>query len=287
MDRDNPELGQGFAPSSQRDVWPHIRHQSRQQLKGLADGLERRAAWPEQRRVREAWLDQIGIRAGQRVLEVGCGTGALARAAAARVAPGGEVVGIDPSPILLERARQLATEANLHGTLAFQEGTAEHTGVPAGSYDAVLAITVFSHLPRPAEALRGMIRATAPGGLVSVFDQDYYTLQFDHPDEATTARVVWANAAGVVDGAAGRKLARWLAEAGLEQIGVQAWAYTEYGRPRYLLGLAERGTAWAVDRGDLTAKAANTWLAELRAMGEAGRYFGTLMYIAAWGRVAS
>lgn len=63
-----------------------------------------------------AYLDDLILPGGGRVLEIGCGTGAIARVLAAR--PGvGEVVGVDPSPVFLDRARQLA--AGLPG-LSFQ-----------------------------------------------------------------------------------------------------------------------------------------------------------------------
>src|SRR5436305_14717473 len=73
----------------------------------LATAMELRATDPTQRAFVDAYLANIDLR-DARILEVGCGTGAIARLLASR--PGVSVLGIDPSPILLARARELASD---------------------------------------------------------------------------------------------------------------------------------------------------------------------------------
>lgn len=267
-----------------RDVWTGIRDLPEERVRDLGSALESRVQVPAQRRMRGEWLDGLGIRTGQRVLDVGCGTGAETRALAARAGERGLALGVDPSPVLLERARAEARHLGLGSRLQFQVGSAAEPGVKDACFDLAVAATVFTHLAEPEPALRGMLRTLAPGGTLSLFDQDYETLVFDHPDAATTQKVVRANAGELANGIAGRQLYGWLHDLDLAEVQARTFSYVETGQVRYLQGLAERGAEWAVQRGELTRLAAEGWLRELWARSEAGRFFGALTYVAAWGR---
>src|SRR6186997_2947476 len=73
----------------------------------LVGVLETRGADPQQQALRRAFLGEVPFPAGARVLEVGCGTGVLTRVLARW--PGvGAVVGVDPAPVFLAKARELA-----------------------------------------------------------------------------------------------------------------------------------------------------------------------------------
>jgi ubiquinone/menaquinone biosynthesis C-methylase UbiE len=74
----------------------------------LAARLERRAKAEDEVTARDAYLGLLNISAGQRVLDVGCGSGAVTREIARRVGRAGLAVGLDPSPALLAVARELA-----------------------------------------------------------------------------------------------------------------------------------------------------------------------------------
>lgn len=97
--------------------------------------------------------------AGQRVLDIGCGTGIVAVSAARR---GAMVSGLDLSPALLERARDNANIANVE--VEFIEGDAEALPYPDGSFDVVLS--QFGHMfaPRPALAVQEMLRVLKVAG---------------------------------------------------------------------------------------------------------------------------
>ena len=89
------------------DIYTQITTQPKEALTRISQVLELRAGDPQQRRMREHYFARISFAKNARVLEVGCGTGAVARALADW--PGvGEVVGVDPSPTLLQRARELS-----------------------------------------------------------------------------------------------------------------------------------------------------------------------------------
>lgn len=103
-------------------------------------------------------LDAAGVASGQRVLDVACGTGVLARAARERVGPGGEVVGLDPN------AGMLAVAARTAPDIAWTEGVAEALPFDDDGFDASTCQFGLMFFEDPVAALREMARVTRPGG---------------------------------------------------------------------------------------------------------------------------
>ncbi|MCA1925223.1 MAG: class I SAM-dependent methyltransferase [Thiobacillus sp.] len=119
-------------------------------------------------------LDVLPLRPGLRVLEVGCGPGALARAMAARVAPGGHVLGLDRSARAIAQAVAGSAAEMASGMLSFRQGAIEEFVLAAGEapFDLIVAVRVGALDGRhPQAGLRAWasIRAVlAPGGQVFV-----------------------------------------------------------------------------------------------------------------------
>ena len=106
--------------------------------------------------------DAARIQPGHRVLDVACGTGILAREAAARVGTSGHVVGLDPNPGML------AVAADLAPGVQWREGLAESLPFPDGSFDAVVSQFGLMFFRDRRQALQEMKRVAAPGGRVVV-----------------------------------------------------------------------------------------------------------------------
>jgi ubiquinone/menaquinone biosynthesis C-methylase UbiE len=109
-----------------------------------------------------------GARPGDRVLDVGCGTGYFTRVMARAVAPDGTARGVDPSGEAIAQATRLTRLANC----TFSNGVAEALDVPDGQYDVVVSSLTIHHLPqalRP-QAIGEMLRVLRPGGSVLVAD---------------------------------------------------------------------------------------------------------------------
>jgi ubiquinone/menaquinone biosynthesis C-methylase UbiE len=104
-------------------------------------------------------LDAAGVRAGTRMLDVGCGTGVLSVAAAAR---GAAPLGADLAEGMLALARRR------HPDLEFVHADAEALPVGDGAFGAVVAGCVLNHLPAPERALAEWARVLAPGGRVAL-----------------------------------------------------------------------------------------------------------------------
>ncbi len=110
---------------------------------------------------REA-LALLELAAGDRFLDVGCGTGAAVREAAAVVE---RAVGADLSEKMIERARELS-----HGSAEFVVADSEYLPFPDGEFTAVLCTASFHHYPNPRRALAEMARVLEPGGRLAIGD---------------------------------------------------------------------------------------------------------------------
>ncbi len=107
---------------------------------------------------------------GRRVLEVGCGTGAVTERLVRR---GAEVTAVDQNPEMLERARARLSGAG-PGRVAWLERTAaEIDGLPEGGFDAVVASLCLSEMSGAERrfVLRAAARRLGPGGVLAVADE--------------------------------------------------------------------------------------------------------------------
>jgi ubiquinone/menaquinone biosynthesis C-methylase UbiE len=120
-------------------------------------------------KVHRPLVDHAGIRPGQRVLEIGCGTGNLALLVK-RLHPDAEVVGLDPDPKALARAGRKAERDGL--PIRLELGFAQELPYPDESFDRVLSSFMFHHLgPEEKEAtLREVRRVLRDGGSLHLLD---------------------------------------------------------------------------------------------------------------------
>jgi ubiquinone/menaquinone biosynthesis C-methylase UbiE len=115
----------------------------------------------------QALIAAVGVRTGESVVDVGCGTGYFARLIARTVGPSGRVVGIDPSESMIAYGRR-KTVASL--SCEFQVGLAQSLPVPTGHFDVLTTSLVLHHVPEHlrVRALEEMWRVLRPGGRILV-----------------------------------------------------------------------------------------------------------------------
>jgi SAM-dependent methyltransferase len=113
----------------------------------------------------DALIAAAAFAAGERVLDIACGTGLVSLAAARAVGPAGQVVGVDISARMVDAARERAGRAGL-AHARFERMDAEHLELPGAGFDVVTCALGLMYLPDPERAVREMLRQLRPGGRV-------------------------------------------------------------------------------------------------------------------------
>jgi ubiquinone/menaquinone biosynthesis C-methylase UbiE len=115
------------------------------------------------------FLDLAVLADGERVLDLGSGSGTDAFAAAALVGSSGHVVGVDFTVPQLDKARRIASDASV-STVEFREGHIEHLPVEDGSFDCVISNGVINLSPDKTQVFREVARALRRGGRLALAD---------------------------------------------------------------------------------------------------------------------
>lgn len=116
----------------------------------------------------QPFVSLTDVKDGNRILDVGTGTGALA-SALSKSAPSSEVVGIDPSEGFIGYAKR-TSQSPRH---QFEIGDAQSMRFPSASFDTAMALLVMNFVPDHVKATTEMRRVTRPGGVVSACVWDY------------------------------------------------------------------------------------------------------------------
>lgn len=129
-----------------------------------ASWLERQEREQEERT--SVLIEDLDLKPGMVVADVGAGSGYLSRRMATRVAPGGRIVAVDIQPQMLALLSKLASDPR-YANIQPHAGTAKDTRLPASSIDLAIMVDVYHELEYPYEVLESIVRALKPGGRVA------------------------------------------------------------------------------------------------------------------------
>jgi SAM-dependent methyltransferase len=235
--------------------------------------LDAAAASPFWQAVKPLSYSSLDLRPGDRVLDVGCGTGDDVRAMAARVLPDGAAVGVDSSGAMLAEARQRTAIDDPPLPVIFEQADATNLPFEAASFTRCRVERLLQHLDQPHRAIQEMVRVVAPAGLVLAIEPDYGSLSITGADAGVTRRVVQDRARHFRSGRVGSALQKLFKEAGLVEVRASILVNAVTG-----LEDAERGSsvvrylAAARANGVVSDEEGRQWLADLRTAHAAGRY---------------
>lgn len=245
----------------------------------LIDRLESRAQDNVFARLLDKYLSSLQISPSAKVLEVGCGTGAVLRHFVRSGDFGGKAFGVDQCMAFIEAAQRFSDEEKVSERVEFHVGDAHRVNFSSSSFDVVIAHTLISHVSDPAAVLREMARVVRPGGTVVIFDGDYASLTYAYPDYDFGREMDLALANATFNNPhVMRELPRLLPEFGLKLIDAWGDAVVEIGSASYFKSFAETYAPFVAKAGFLPAEVVESWLAVQRRAIENGTFFAACNY---------
>ena len=182
----------------------------------------------EMQRQYRVWFDP---RPGEKILDVGCGTGVNDLALSKLVGPSGKIVGMDNSEAMLAIAREKATAENIE----YQLKAVEEMDFPDDYFDGVVCTQVLSYLAAPVDVIRSLLRVVKPTGRIFISETDWDTLMYSIPDKELQRKVTMAFSDHQGDGWVGRRLYALCLQSGGKQIDLHPYVIhnAEYSIRKY------------------------------------------------------
>jgi arsenite methyltransferase len=235
-----------------------------------------------------AYLGFLDMLPGSRQLDVGCGSGAMARLGAPFVGAAGLVLGLD---VDLDRVRYAAgrtADPRLSGVVRFAAADAAHLPFPDATFDAVTCIETLEYVADPLAVLAEMRRVCKPAGRMVLVQTDWDTQVFNSAYPDLTRRIVRAFSDAGPDGQAGRKLWGWFnsfpwTNPRLEAVPLMN---SDYGPTR--LSWAWTRTLmrrWVTAHEAVTEEEYDRWLADLDEQERRGTFFYAVTRFLCTGRI--
>jgi arsenite methyltransferase len=233
-----------------------------EELYATRDVLRRR------RLVREA----LGVKAGERILDVGCGPGFYVAELLDEVGPNGSIVGLDASATMLAVA---AKRSEGKPNVAFHEADATALPVGDGEFDAALCVQVLEYVPDATAALHELHRALRPGGRVLVWDVDWATVSWHSSDPARMERVLEAWDAHLAHPSLPRTLGPRMRAAGFEEVEAEGhtFATAELTADAYGAAAIPVVEKYVAGHEAIGPDEAAAWAAEQRELGQRGEFY--------------
>ena len=262
-----------------QDIFQAIGSLDQEGVQRIIDRLEFRGNDEKFVAMRETYLDQMKLASDADVLDLGCGTGVVARSLASRDGFSGKIVGVDFSPELIAAAQQLAEKEGLSDRIQFRASDATALEDEDESFDAVILHTLVSHVPDPVAVVSEAGRVARTGSSIAIFDGDYASLTFATGDHRADAEMVDAILDTVVANPyVMREMPSILKDQGLEIEGFTPDILAEAGASNFFSSLAESYVPMVIQSQTAPEARANDWLDAFRETVELSTSFASCNY---------
>lgn len=243
-----------------------------EQIHNTPASLNRSYGAPELVNQRRVTLEQLGLRAGEDVLDVGCGSGFLTLELARAVGESGSVAALDLSGDMVDAARERCRGL---AQVTFGQGNVTALPMPPDSYDAVTCTQVLLYVEDVETALAQMVRVLRPGGRLAVLETDWRGVVMNSADPGLTDAVYRAWDDAVPSPNLPVRLEPLMRAAGLRDIRVTAIPLlnTEFDPGLFSVSSLDWLGSNAVRQGAVTQKESRRWREGLERLGREGEYF--------------
>jgi len=231
------------------------------------------------RNVKDESFRLLDLHSGDRILEVGCGTGQDAWILAGITGYDGLVAAIDPGMSMLREAQMgdPDSESNPRGIYpSFARMDGRSLGFGAGVFDAVREDRALQHIGEPERVVSEMFRVLKPGGRFVLFEPDWELFIIDHPMPDVTRRILnfWADQ--FMNGWIGRRLFRLCLDYGASEITVLPRTFTlhDLNTCDRIFGIRDT-VSHARETGLISEDDSDQWISILKESDESGRFFSS------------
>jgi arsenite methyltransferase len=224
---------------------------------------------------RRKFRSLIAVRPGMQVLDIGCGPGLLVSELALDVSPGGRVIGVDPSPEMLELAKRRCTPLIDEGLVELLSGEATSLPLIDSSFDMVTSTQVFEYVADIGAALAEARRVLAPGGRIAILDTDWDSVVWHCEDRERALRIYAAWEEHVADAHLPQTLTFHLHRSGFVDVQCTVIPIINLDLTPGTFGFSMRRNvhAFVPGRRGITQAEADAWLEDLETQARQGQYF--------------
>ncbi|HTT36309.1 MAG TPA: methyltransferase domain-containing protein [Burkholderiales bacterium] len=244
-------------------------------LDALVARLEARGRHPRFLAMLHEYLDAMAIDSAATVVDLGCGSGVVARTIARRPGFAGRVTGIDRSPYLIAAAGDFARREGVDRAVEFRTGDSHALALPDAAFDAVVAHTLLSHVEDPRAVMQEIARLVKPGGRAAIFDGDYASLTYGGGDpihakamDETIVDALTTNPRVM------REMPQLLRDCGLTLVKSFAYVIADIGKADYFAPGIQALLRLLPSAGATTESEARDWVAAMMKRSDEGTYFG-------------
>ncbi len=258
------------------DPYSNLADQDKDMQMIIADAMDARCKDPAQVSIRNEYLSRLKLPKDAFAVEFGSGTGHVTHELIT-IAGATKAHGIEPSPVMVERARQhFSNEPNL----SYESGDAKQTGLQDASVDLVLMHTLLCHVPGPEEVIDEAFRVLKPGGILAICDGDYDTATAKIADYDPLDQIVrFMINQNVTNLWIMRQITDMLTKAGFELGKRTGHGYVAEGEAKYFLTVIERGADKMAEIGVLYPTTAQALKEEAQNRVANDKFFGFMSYV--------